>query len=321
MTHRKEDVCFGLTRNIDDKTFEQEYAADADAAAAVAWFDGLPRMSDDEFEKESSSSVVVNGTPRPSSSSCTTTTAAPPMWSFSQAAKHAAAALKRRRSPNARTHYCLAASRQVKLAFDQLQQQIKKKIEPMTPADFQLLKQAISNFRVKLNVHDSKTFQELRILRIDVCQQEQAAELATHNAFIDKTPGNDQIYIDAKDRYLDLKQWHAELAKEIRRLEPKVKYNNIGDGLFRCDLTKFEPPGVPSQHTNIMKSSAHALRNILTLETARRTFISLSAITDKIRNEVAAFLTDNDRCKDRAEVVKQIKQSYAAAAAAKKQQQ
>ena len=168
MTHRKEDVCFGLTRNIDDKTFEQEYAADADAAAAVAWFDGLPIMLDDEFEKESSSSVVVNGTPRPTSSSCTTTTAAPPMWSFSQAAKHAAAALKRRRSPNARTHYCLAASRQVKLAFDQLQQQIKKKIEPMTPADFQLLKQAISNFRVKLNVHDSKTFQELRILRIDV---------------------------------------------------------------------------------------------------------------------------------------------------------
>lgn len=282
MTTSRDDENFGgLMRNINEEEFEQEYATAA-------------------------------GTPRPGEAS--TAAAAPPMWAFSQAAKHAAAALKRRRSPNARTHYCLAASRQVKAAFDQLQQQIEKKNEPMTPADFQLLKQAISNFRVKLNVHDSMTFQELRILRIDVSQQEQAAELATHNAFIDKTPGNDQIYIDAKDRYLDLKQWHAELAKEIRRLEPKVKYNNIGDGLFKCDLTKFEPPGVPSQHTNIIKSSAHALRNILTLETARRTFISLGAITDKIRNEVAAFLTDNDRCKDRAEVVKQIKQSYAVAA-------
>lgn len=284
MTTSRDDENFsGLMRNTNDEEFEQEYAA----------------------------------TPRPVEEGIHATATAAPMWEFSQAAKQSAAALKRRRSPNARTHYYLAASRQVKMAFDQLQQQIEKKIEPMTPADFQLLKQAISNFRVKLNVHDSITFQELRILRIDVSQQEQAAELATHNAFIDKTPGNDQIYIDAKDRYLDLKQWHAELAKEIRRLEPKVKYNNIGDGLFKCDLTTCEPPGVPSQHTNIMKSSAHALRNILTLETARRTFISLSAITDKIRNEVAAFLTDNDRCKDRAEVVKQIKQSYAAAAAKK----
>jgi len=42
----------------------------------------------------------------------------------------------------------------------------------------------------------------------------------------------------------------------------------------------------------------------------------LSAITDKIRNEVALFLTDNDRVKDRAEVVKQIKEAHAAAEAA-----
>ena len=147
----------GLMRNTNDEEFEQEYAA-------------TPRPVEEGIH-----------------ATATATATAAPMWEFSQAAKHAAAALKRRRSPNARTHYYLAASRQVKMAFDQLQQQIEKKIEPMTPADFQLLKQAISNFRVKLNVHDSITFQELRILRIDVSQQEQAAELATHNAFIDKT--------------------------------------------------------------------------------------------------------------------------------------
>lgn len=267
---------------------------------------GVSRMTDDhQFEQEYAAANTVDVDTS--------------KWSFSQAAKHAAAALKRRRSPHARTYYCLAASRQVKQAFDTLQKQIEKTPEMMSNDDFQLLKQAIGNFRVKLNVHDSKTFNELRILRIDVSQQEQAAELATHDAFIDKTPGNDQIYIDAKDRYLDLKQWSDDLSNEIRRLEPKVKYNNIGGGLFKYDFNQTEPPGVPSQHTNITKSSAHALRNILTPETARRTFISLSAITNKIRHEVAAFLTDDDRRKDRAEVVKQIKEAYAAAAAVKKQ--
>ena len=280
----REDECLGgVKRNTNDEEFEQEYAV-------------TPRPGG-----------IHAAAPAPS---------AVPQWAFSQAAKHAAAALKRRRSPHARTHYCLGASQQVKKAFDELQKQIEKYPNVMSLDDFQLLKQSIGKCRVKLNVHDSVTFQELRLLCIDVAQQEQAAELATHNAFIDKTPGNDQIYIDAKDRYLDLKQWNAELAKEIRRTEPKMKYNNIGGGLFKCDLTKTDPPGVPSQHANITKSSAHALRNILSLETSRRTFISLSAITDKIRNEVALFLTDNDRVKDRAEVVKQIKEAHAAAEAA-----
>lgn len=290
MTTSRDDECFGgLMRNTNDEEFEQEYAA----------------------------------TPRPGGIHTADDAAPPavPQWAFSQAAKHSAVALKRRRSPHARTHYCLGISKQVKNAFDELQQQIEKNPMMMSLQDFQLLKQSIGKFRVKLNVHDSVTFQELRIMRIDVTQQEEAAELATHNAFIDKTPGNDQIYIDAKDRYLDLKQWNAELTKEIRRIEPKMKYNNIGGGLFRCDLTKTEPPGVPSQHANITNSSSHALRNILSLETCRRTFISLNTITDKIRNEVVVFLTDNDRCKDRAEVVKQIKEAYAAAATKKQQQQ
>lgn len=292
-TSRNDERFGGLTRNINDEEYEQEYAATPRPGGIYPADDAAP-------------------------------TTAVPQWTFSQAAKHAAAALKRRRSPHARTYYCLGISKQVKNAFDELQKQIEKNPTMMSLQDFQLLRQSIDKFRVKLNVHDSVTFQELRIMRIDVTQQEEAAELATHNAFIDKTPGNDQTYIDAKDRYLDLKQWNAELAKEIRRIEPKMKYNNIGSGLFKCDFTKTEPPGVPSQHANITNSSAHALRNILSPETCRRTFISLSTITDKIRNEVAVFLTENDRVKDRAEVVKQIKEAQAAAAAAaatKKQQQ
>ena len=277
-------------------------------------FGGLLRMTDDEFETE----FAAPGAPHPGAQCGQDIATKQANWSFSQAAKHAAAASKRRRSPNARTCYRLAASREVKLAFDALHAQIEKRHELMSQDDFQLLKKAIGNFRVKLNVHDSKTFQELRQFRIDVSQQEQAAELATHDAFIDKTPGNDQDYIDAKDRYLDLKQWSSDLANEIRRLEPKVKYNNVGGGLFKYNMSQTEPPGVPSQHTQIAMSSAHALRNILTPETIRRTFISLSSITNKLRNEVAAFLTDDDRRKDRAEVVKQIKEAYAGAAAARK---
>jgi hypothetical protein len=292
-------------------------------------FDNGPitmNTNDDAFETEYHHAA----TPRPGGlcvAADTVVADPPPLqreWTFTQAAKRSAMELKRRRSPCARTQYYLL-NRQVKMAFDKLQEQIEKHPNgggsSMTQADFELLKHSLSKFRVKINVHDSLTFQEIRLLRIDVSQQEQAAELTTHNAFIDKTPGNDQVYIDAKDRYLDLKYWNDELTKEIRRIEPKMKYNNIGGGLFKCDLTKTEPPGVPSQHANITNSSAHALRNILSPQTCRRTFISLSAITDKIRTEVAMFLTDNDRVKDRAEVVKQIKEAYAAAATKKQQRQ
>lgn len=275
-------------------------------------FDGLARMTDDEFETEFA--APAGGTPRPGMNAAAAVAEEDvankqAKWSFSQAAKHAAAAYKRRRSPHARTYYSLASSREVKLALDALRARIEIIADTMSKDDFQLLQNAIGNFRVKLNVHDSKTFQELRIYRIDISQQEQAAELATHAAFIDKTPGNDQAYIDAKERYLDLKQLSGELTNEIRRLEPKTAYFNI---------RQREPPGVPSQHTQISLSSAHTLRNIITPETARRTFISLSSITNKLRQEVAAFLTDNDRHKDRAEVVKQIKEAYAVAAAARK---
>lgn len=283
---------------------------------------GLPRMSDDEFEHEFSSSF---GTPRPGTDATTTAaTAMTAVWSFSQAAKHAAMTTKRRRSLKARTYYCMAASRHVKRAFDDLEKQIEKTPELMSNDDFQLLKQGIGNFRVRLNVNDGLTYNELRQLRIDVSQQEQAAELATHNAFINRaqTPEGEQIYLDAKERYLDLKQWSEVLAKEIRVCQPKPKYTNIGNGLYRHDLSNQPgtetPAGVPSQHAQIAPSSAKALYNILAPETIRRTFISMSSLTDQIRKDVEEFLKENHRRKDRAEVVKQIKESCIAKAVAKK---
>jgi hypothetical protein len=205
-----------------------------------------------------------------------------------------------------------------------IEKQIKQTPELMSKDDFNLLKQGISNFRVKLNVHDGITFNELRQLRIDVSQQEQAAELATHNAFMDRanTPEGEQIYLDAKERYLDIKQWSDVLAKEVAACRPKPKYTNIGNGLFRHDLSNQPgsetPAGVPSQHAQIAPSSAKALYNILTPPTIRRTFISISSLTDQIRKDVVDFLKDNHRRKDRAEVVKQIKESCMARAAAKK---
>ena len=83
-------------------------------------------MSEDDFEHEFSSSSdsadAVVGTPRPGTDDAANEVAADAataaVWSFSQAAKHAAVATKRRRSPKARTYYCMAASRQVKTAFD-----------------------------------------------------------------------------------------------------------------------------------------------------------------------------------------------------------
>jgi hypothetical protein len=297
---------------------------------------GLPRMmSDDDFETEFSAAAAaaaaVVGTPRPGTDDDTNATAAATataaVWSFSQAAKHAAVAIKRRRSPKSRTYYCMAASRQVKTAFDELEKQIKQTPELMSKDDFNLLKQGISNFRVKLNVHDGITFNELRQLRIDVSQQEQAAELATHNAFMDRanTPEGEQIYLDAKERYLDIKQWSDVLAKEVAACRPKPKYTNIGNGLFRHDLSNQPgsetPAGVPSQHAQIAPSSAKALYNILTPPTIRRTFISISSLTDQIRKDVVDFLKDNDRRKDRAEVVAQIKSCVMAARAASKSKQ
>jgi hypothetical protein len=283
---------------------------------------GLNRFTDEEYE---TTFAEQESTPRPGMDVSEMTeiqnAAKKSMLSFSQVAKHAASASKRRHSLKSRTDYSLM-NRHVIRAFKYLECQIEENPTIMTQTDFNLLKQAIGNFRVKLITHDTMSYDELKHLQAKIKKEEEAAEKATHDAFIDKTLGNDENYFNAKDRYLDLKAWGAEITKEIRRVEPKVKYSSMGDGLFRYDFNKpADPPGVPSQHAHIAHATGVVLRNILSAETIRRTFISLQALTQQIRDELVMFLTQAERNKDRHEVIKQIKACITSAANAKKQQQ
>ncbi len=279
---------------------------------------GLPtRMTDEDYETEfSTTPTTMTGTPRPGMDAEDTAERqleakkAMLAWTFSQAAKQAAVLMKRRRSPKSSTAYRMSASARVQHAFNALE-----KTNEMSTADLQLLKKSFGYYRVILHVHDSKTLDELRRMQAAIKDQEEAAELATQATFKDKE-ADAQAYIDAKDKYLDLKAWNAELTKEIRTLEPKPKYANVGGGLFRNTPNAAEPPGVPSQHAQISQASAGRLRTVLTPETIRRTFISHKSLTVKISEEVTSFLTDDHRRKDRAEVVKQIKSWIMAAKAA-----
>lgn len=290
---------------------------------------GLPRLDDEDYEQEfSAPPELATGTPRPGmneeEADAVQEAARRAMWAFSQAAKQSASALKRRRSPKSRTFYRMAASKQVLLAFCALQDKIEKNPQIMSKADFQLLIQGISNFHIKLVVHDSKTHDELKQLHAQIKIEEKAAELATQKEFADKS-GSDEAYINAKDKYLDLKSWGEVLENEIRRTAPKFSYSNMGGGLFRHANQQQQqqdtppPAEVPSQHAQIAPASGTYLRNILKPETIRRTFISLSTLTNSIRKDVVQFLTDECRHKDRHEVVKQIKECCIAAAAAAKQ--
>jgi len=272
---------------------------------------GLPRLDDEDYEQEFSTPLDT-GTPRPGmneeKAAALQKAAGRAIWSFSQAAKQSASTLKRRRSPNSRTHYSMAASKQVILAFCKLQERIEKNPDLMSKADFQLLLQGISNFRIKLIVHDSKTHDQLKQMQAQTKTDEQAAELATLKEFTNKS-GSDEAYINAKDKYLDLKAWSDVLTKEIMRTAPKFNY-----------LQPLAPPPaeVPSQHAQIAPASGTYLRNILKPETIRRTFISLSTLTNSIRNDVVQFLTDECRHKDLQEVVKQIKEACIQRVAARK---
>ena len=282
----------------------------------------ITRMTDEDYETEFSTPppTTPTGTPRPGMDAEDTAErqleAKKAVWAFSHAAKQAAVSIKHRRSPKSRTAYRMSASARVQRAFDALEAS-SKSTQMMSQPDFRLLKEAFGNFRVKLHVHDSNTLDELKRMQSAIKEQEEVAELATQTTFNDKA-ADVQAYIDAKDKYLDLKAWNADLTKEIRTLEPKPKYANIGGGLFKNTL---ELPGVPSQHAQILQASTNTLRNILTPETLRRTFISLKGLTLKISEEVTSFLTEDHRRKDRTEVVKQIKESIMAAKAASKNTQ
>ena len=178
----------------------------------------------------------------------------------------------------------------------------------MSQADFQLLMQGIGNFRIKLIVHDSKTHDDLKKMHTQTKIEEKAAELATQKEFADKS-GSNEAYINAKDKYLDLKAWGEVLDTEIWRTRPKFSLPKPPAPPSATGKAAAAPPPaeVPSQHAQIAPASGTYLRNILKPETIRRTFISLSTLTNSIRNDLVQFLTDECRHKDRHEVIKQIK--------------
>lgn len=143
----------------------------------------------------------------------------------------------------------------------------------MSQADFHILKTAIGNFNVRIRMFDSVTAGDLVDMRMKA-----QLELADDS---EKTP----------IKKTELTDWISEIAGEIRRI----------------NSTRI--PGVPSQQAQIMWSSAMTLCNVLSPETAWRKFISLEKLTSAIRIDLIAFLTCESRKDDRAEVVKQIKDS------------
>ena len=273
--------------------------------------DGLPRFTDEEYDATFASSE--GGTPRPGMDATDAAerrdAARQAIVSFSQVAKQAAAANKRRRSPKARTDYN-TMNKHVIRAFNELEAQMKQNEGMLTEDDFKLLKQAIGNLRVKLIVHDNISFHELEQLHEKTKQEETVAEKAMDVAFMETTTPGQQKFFEAKDKYQDLKAWGQELSKEISRVDLRHNYMRLAKGEQALQ--------VPSQHAHLARASGVQLRNILSPETIRRTFISLETLTKKIRDEFVMFLIGPNRHKDRLEVIKQIKESCLAAAAAKK---
>lgn len=225
---------------------------------------GLSRMSDEEYSSEF-------GTPRPGTDrQCAEISAATARRIFARAAKQQARETKRR--VVSRTYYRMAANKKVTDAIGALEMEIDCSGE-MTQADFQLLKQAIEMFSVRIHVFDSVSVSDLVAMRSKL-QNEFAADS-------EKTP----------TKKAELTNWISELTGELRRV----------------NLSRI--PGVPSQQAQVMRSSAMTLCNVLSPETSGRRFISLEKLTSAIRTDLIEFLTSESRKNDRAAVVKQIKDS------------
>jgi hypothetical protein len=283
---------FGLSR-MDDAEYEHEYrnAAAAAAAAEGGLVVGTPRPGTSDADNEAAAHAAA-------------TAKAIHVWSFSQAAKQHAAEVKRRRSPKSRNIYRMGVNTRVRNALELL----KKKLDDtrvvhqltprMTEEEFNLLRQGIENFRVKIIVDDSVTLNELREMRQKNLTEMEKAALETQSAFVQYQDYCHPSYIAAKERHGDLMMWNSALTEEIRR------------------------NGVPSQHAQISPNdSGIALRNILSASTIRRKFTSINSLTMTIRQELVTFLVDDARANDRDEVVNQIKEACIAAAAAKKMKQ
>ena len=258
---------------------------------------GIGRMSDDDYDAE-------YGTPRPkggmpASSDPEVVPFAP--WTFTQAAAAAAAENKRKRFVASRTEYRME-NKHVLKAFEILEATIQREGGTLAPSDVRVLKQAICSFRVRIVVHDSITLAGLKKM-----QARCAAELVEHTAMvqdlvrstttfetIDAALIHAEIILTHQEKNTDLTQWSTALSNEIIRLERGAER-------------------VPPQHVKLARSSGITLQNVLSPQTIRRRFVSLSALTIAIRTDVQEFLTSSARGKDRATVVEQIKKSCAAA--------
>lgn len=234
---------------------------------------GLPRMSDEEYCSE------FGGTPRPGSDRQQVAEATC-KWLFSQLAKEHARETKRK--VRTRTEYRMGANAKVTGAFNTLNATLQAErqkpavdSEVMSDADFQILKQGITNFGVRVKVYDNLTLNELRRMRIDCDVQKNIAT--------------------SEEEVSDLNYWATALSEEIRRLN--------------LNAMKSQPAAVPSHHVRIMPSTGRALCNILSPETIRRKFTSLDALANTIGAELVKFLTEESRKTDRKAVVEQIKDS------------
>jgi hypothetical protein len=283
--------------------------------AAITAMYGLPRMEDAE------PGVPFNtaDTPRPNASGASDASDATPSFAtiFSQAAKQSAIKMKRRRSLNTRTYYRLSASSRVQNALKKLEA-VNATFHELPPSDFNLLKCAIQRYRVRLDVGDRLTAAEIKSLLLETRTKEQEAERITletfrtntENATAAEAEAETLKYSEAREKYGDLKYWRETLAKEEMRVTPVVMFPNWGNSKAQDTIL------TPTQHAQITASAGNILRNILNPETIRRKTISLKILTQQISEEVAKFLTEPDKSADRKCVVKQIKDSLAAAAAA-----
>jgi hypothetical protein len=222
-------------------------------------------------------------------------------WTFTKAAAAAAAEHKSKRFTTSRTEYRIG-NKHVLKAFDDLEATIQRQGGTLAPSDVQLLKQAICSFRVRIIVHDSVTLAGLKKM-----QARCAHELVEHTAMVQAaaqglTVPPEFATLDTKvefiqrnwDKNVDLVHWNTALSNEIIRLERGAER-------------------VPPQHVQLARSSGITLQNVLSPQTIRRRFVSLSALTIAIRSDVQEFLTSSARGKDRATVVEQIKKSCVAA--------
>ena len=276
---------------------------------------GLGRMSEDEYEREFKSSEEEGGaaTPRPGTSktenAAAARTASRAIRRFSQLAAATATANKRRTT--ARTDYRVAANITIKKALDDMEERLCRQRIAATPgaesavmseADFDILRQAIERFSVRIVVHDSMTLEQLKQMQLK-CQ----ADLDIHTAMmmdihtammnlpVSGEPSDAAFIRKCQEEYKsDLTQLNVSLSAEIRRM--------------RCANET-----VPSQHAQIEYADGMTLQNILSPETIRRIFLSLNAMTRAIRSDLLAFLANDFRSKDHAIVVQQIKNSHRAA--------